>query len=355
MNKLVYSALAITLCSVPGIASDNWSSLDQELNSLSASLQAQNQGGPKLGGWLRSAFRSSSDLQTGGSDIQGFELNDARIEITGDAGNTYSYKISFGVETGTAVLKDAYAKWEIANGVNGKMGRYKVAFFQSSLIPESRLLFIHRSALGDIFSSRDEGFEISGEFEQIQYQVGVQNGTDGQGDEYRFTARVRADLMGNGTGKTEGAYGSGDETNLSAAVAWQDEGSLDDGMVLGAEVQMTSGPFSVAGEAADFDEGTAGAFGITNGILDQWGIVGGDVADTTPWGVTGSYMFTDMYEAAVRYEDADDTEDTTSIRVAVNRYVAGHDIKWTVEWQTVDTDNAIDDFDVLGLGLALSF
>jgi hypothetical protein len=33
----------------------------------------------------------------------------------------------------------------------------------------------------------------------------------------------------------------------------------------------------------------------------------------------------------------------------------GHDIKWTGEFRTVDTDNAIDDFDVFGLGVTLSF
>lgn len=356
MNKLVYSALAITLCSVPGLASDNWSALDQELNSLSASLTAQNQSGPKIGGWVISSFRASSDdaLQVGGNDLQGFTLDSARIEITGDAGSDYSYKVSFDLESGTASIKDAYAKWKIAEGVNGKMGRYKTAFFQSSMISENRLLFLERSALGDVFSTRDLGFEISGEFDTIQYWVGVQNGTDNAGDEHKFSARVRASLMGNGTGKVEGAYGSGDESNLSAALAWQDDGNVDKGTVIGLEVQMTSGPFSIAGEIADFDEGTAGAFGITNATLDQFGIVGNDVADTTPWGLTGSYMFTDMYEAAVRYEDADDDEDTSSIKVGVNRYVQNHDIKWQIEWQHVKTENAAGDFDILGVGLAVS-
>lgn len=355
MNKLVYSALAITLCSVPGIASDNWSTLDQELNSLSTSLQAQTQSGPKIGGWIISSFRASSDLQSGGNDLQGFQLDSARVEITGDAGNTYNYKLSFDFETGAAVLKDAYARWEIANGVNGKMGRYKTATIQSALIPDNRLLFLERSALGDLLNTRDLGFEVNGEFDMLKWAAGAQNGTDGQGDEHKFYGRLRANLMGNGTGNVEGAHGSGDDSSLSASIAWQDDGNIEDGTILAVEVQMTSGPFSIAGEAADFDKGTAGAFGITNGILGQAGIVGDDVADTTPWGVTGSYMFTDMYEAAVRYEDADDSEDTSSIKLGVNRYVQNHDIKWQVEWQTVKTDNAIGDFDVLGVGLAVSF
>lgn len=357
MNKLVYSALAMTLCSVPGLATDNWSALDQELNSLSASLSAQNQGGPKVGGWVISSFRASGDdaLQVGGQDLQGFQFDSVRIEISGDAGSDYSYKVSFDLDTGVGVLKDAYAKWMIADGIHGKMGRYKIAFLESSLTPDNKLLFLMRSALGDVFKSRDLGLEVSGEFDTVQWWAGARNGSDGQADEYEFSARVRANLMGSGVGRQEGAFGSGDESNLSTSVSWMDDGDFDNGTILGVEVQMTSGPFSLAGELVDFDNATGG-FGQTNPILDQWGIAtGGDVADTTPWGATGSYMFTEMYEAAVRYEDADDTENTTSIKLAVNRYVHGHDIKWQVEWSDVSTDNVADDFSALGVGLAVSF
>jgi hypothetical protein len=360
MNKLVYSALALSLCSVPGFASDNWASLDQELSSLSASITAQNQGGTKVGGWIITSFRASSDLQSGGNDLQGFQLDQARLEFTGDAGSDYSYKISAELMGGTASLRDAFAKFKIAEGINGKMGRYKIAFFQSALIAEPKLLFLERSGLGDIFARRDLGFELSGEFDPnnanaIRWYAGIQNGTDGQGDEHLISARIRATLMGNGPGMVEGAYGSSEDTSLAAGIAWADEGNLDDGTAIGFEVQLTSGPFYIAGEVADFDEGTGGAFGITNPVLSQWGIVGVDVADTTPWDVVGSYMFTDMYEAAVRYQDMDDDEDTTAWTAAINRYVQNKDIHWTVQWESVDTENAFGDFDVIGVGLTVAF
>jgi hypothetical protein len=356
MNKLVYSALAMTLSSAPVLASDNWSALDQELNSLSTSLSAQNQSGPKIGGWVISSFRASGDdaLQIGGNDLQGFQLDSVRLEVTGDAGSDYSYKVSFDLKSGTALIRDAYAKWKIAEGVNGKMGRLKASFFESGMVGNNRLLFLERTGLGDFFDARDLGIEFGGEFDTLNWSVTAQNGSDGQGDEHKFTARLRAALMGNGTGKQEGAYGSGDETNLSAGIAWMDDGNLDDGQVIGLETQLTSGPFSLAAEIADFDKGTAGVFGADNLLLGQFGIVGGDVADTTPWDVTGSYMFTDMYEVAVRYQDADDSEDTTAWTIGVNRYVQGHDIKWQAEYHHVTTDNASDDFDVIGIGLAVS-
>jgi hypothetical protein len=69
-------------------------------------------------------------------------------------------------------------------------------------------------------------------------------------------------------------------------------------------------------------------------------------------------MFTDMYEAAVRYEDADDTDDTTAWSAVVNRYVQGHDIKVQVQYTTIDSDASATspgDIDFWGVGLSLSF
>ena len=357
MNKLVYSALAMTLCSVPALASDNWSALDQELNSLATSLTAQNQSGPRIGGWVISSFRLSGDdaVQVGGNDLQGFQLDSVRLEVTGDANADYSYKVSFDLKDGTATIRDAWVKFKIAEGFNGQMGRLKAAFFQSGLASNNRLLFLERSGLGDFFDSRDLGFQLSGEFDTLAWWASIQNGTDGQGDEHLFNARLRASLMGNASGNVpEGAYGSSDENNLAASIAWRDDSNIDKGTILGLEAQFTTGPFSLAAEIADFDKGTAGVFGTSNLILNQWAIVGDDIADTTPWDVTGSYMFTDMYEVGARYQDADDSENTTAWTIGINRYVQGHDIKWQLEWEHITTDNAAGDFDVIGLGLACS-
>ncbi len=109
MRKLVYSAVALTLVSVPGFASENeWSSLDQEINSLSSSLSAQNTPGPKIGGFMRSSFRYSNSKDAlnstppGSEKESGFKLDKIRIEITGDVGNDYSYKVSFDLASGSA-------------------------------------------------------------------------------------------------------------------------------------------------------------------------------------------------------------------------------------------------------------
>ncbi len=362
MNKLVYSAAALTLVSAPGVASENeWSSLDQEIASLTSSLNTQNTG-PKVGGWIISSWRFSDDIDADPStpssdDENGFQLDQARLEVSGDAGSGYSYKISVelaesetisasGVDTNgdtftfttstgqLATLKDAYATWKIGDMVTGKMGQFKQPFLRSGLVSDNKLLFLERTLLGELFSGRDLGIMFSGQFDTIDWHVAAQNGTDGIAEEYLFTGRVTANLMGAGVGKVEGAYGAGEETNLTAGVAVSDDGAFSDGMALAGEVAMTTGPFALAAEIVDLDT---------------------DIGDATPWDVTGSYMFTDMYEVALRYEDVDDSDNTTLWRVGVNRYTQGHDIKWMAQFASSDSDLAALEVDEFALGLVVSF
>jgi hypothetical protein len=375
MIKLVYSALALTLVSVPGIASENeWSSLDQEIANLSSSLSAQNTSGPKVGGWVISSIRMSDDVDTGEVDDDGdpkdqlgFQLDTVRLEVTGDAGSDYGYKISFdfvdgdfdedlippglndlqeriftsqfipgGTTAGGASIKDAYATWKIGEAVSGKMGRFKPHFLRSSSgVSDNRLLFLQRTVIGEAFSGRDIGLQFSGNFDTIGWAISGTNGSDGAAEDFLFCGRLEASLMGAGASKVEGAYGAGEGTNLTAGIAALDDGDVEDGMALGIDMAVTAGPFSAAAEIADLDE---------------------DIGDATPWDITLGYMFTDMYEVAARYEDFDDDDgDTTRITAGVNRYVQGHDIKWQLQFITQDSDTDAFDADQFGLGLALSF
>src|SRR5689334_17317709 len=87
MNKFVYSAIALTAVSASAFATDNgWVSLDQEINNLNASLSAQNATGPKVGGFIRTRWSSTSDVvePVSGNDVQGFSLDNVRVEISGD-------------------------------------------------------------------------------------------------------------------------------------------------------------------------------------------------------------------------------------------------------------------------------
>lgn len=359
MKKFAYGALALAAVGAAGQATDTgWSGLDQEINSLSASLATQNTTGPKVGGYIITALDYEADppgitgdlngdgdtVDAGegvafeGDDTLGWDFRNIRLQVSGDLGQDYSYKVSFDLADGTAVLKDAYVDWKITDGIKGRWGQYKIPFVRSGLISKQKLLFLQRTAIGDRLGTRDLGFTVSGQFEMVNFWINAQNGVDGITKDMFYNARVTFDVMGDGVAMLEGAYGAGDAVGLVVGGAIGEDSGLDDGMIWAIEAALTSGPFSVAAEMADFDE---------------------DLGDNTPWDATASFMFTDQYEVAFRYEDYDTSENETSYGIGVNRYVAGHDIKWTLQWMHLDTDEesgGIDfDRDQVSLGLTVGF
>lgn len=359
MKNLPYSFLALIALGVAGRASDTgWSGLDQEIDNLSASLQEKAPTGPKVGGYIMTSLDYEGDppiagvdanddgdfadvgdtAPTEGDDTLGWRFRFVRLEVTGDLGQDYTYKVSFEMSSGTAVIRDAFANWKITDGIQGRWGRYKVPFVRSAMLPDTKMLFLQRTNIANKFATRDLGFQVLGSFDKLAFFVNAQNGTDGVTKDMFYNARLSFDLLGDGMTMQEGAYGAGDALELVVGAAIGDDSGLDDGVRWAADAFMTAGHFAVAAEIADF---------------------GADVGDNTPWDATASYLFADNYEAAVRYEDYDTVDDETSYSVGVNRYVAGHTIKWTLQYQRIDTDlesGGIDfDHDQVALGLTVVF
>ena len=94
MKKLVCSAIALSMTSAAGLASgSDWSTLDQEVQALTASISSsQDGGGMQLSGMIRSYYASSSDIIIAGEDLGGFTLENARVGISGERGD-YSYEV----------------------------------------------------------------------------------------------------------------------------------------------------------------------------------------------------------------------------------------------------------------------
>lgn len=381
MNRLVYGALAGAVIASTGSASENeWLSLDQEIEALSSSL-SQTGGGPEWFGWIRSSWRYSSDLSnpgiTGGNNnLSGFQFDSVRLGVIGEVGG-YGYKLEYdfgnnfgfipgpqgGPYPGGVIdgVLDAYVHTKLGEQVTFQMGNFRQPFLRSSQISRDSLLFLDRSGLGEIFAQRDLGAMFSGSFETVNWYLSAQNGADGQNDNYRFTGRIDVDLLGGGVADVEGAYGATDETALSVGLAAADEGSLENGVHWAVDAALTTGPFAAGGEFVSFDDGDPALApnDFPLGIPIQGGILGVGVQDSTPWNLYASYLFTDMYEAGIRYEDADDAADSTAISVVVNRYSQGHDIKWQAQYTTIATDavtaQSNGDIDWFGFGLTLSF
>ncbi len=173
----------------------------------------------------------------------------------------------------------------------------------------------------------------------VRFWLNVQNGSDGIVKDMFINARVTMDIMGEGVPLIEGAYGAGDAIGMTIGGAIGDDTGLDDGMRWLLEAAFVTGPFSFAAEVADFDA---------------------EVGDNTPWDATVSFLFTEQYEVAGRYEDYDDGEaNTTAYTLGLNRYVSGHDIKWTLQYQRIDTDAEVAgiafDRDLVSVGLTVAF
>ena len=120
------------------------------------------------------------------------------------------------------------------------------------------------------------------------------------------------------------------------------------GVVAGTNV------YSFSGEVTDYDDsGYSSSSGVTG--KSQGGNEFG-LGNTTPFAVAGTYMLTpDTWEVGVRYQDFDDEENTDLIEVAVNHYMEGHDLKWTLQYSTSNSDEGDLEIDLITLGLTAGF
>jgi len=357
MNKFVTSALALTAASglsFAGPGSEEWAGLDRDIENLASSFAPQG-GGFAVDGFLISSYDNSSDIQVGSNDLGGFSVRNARANLQGMVGD-YGVFISFDAGSdplgfgtllnrllpgsssgsGTAALLDAYGTFSIGDQVNGQVGQFRPPFLWSSQLDEDKFVLLNRTVNGAIWAMRDTGVMFNGTFEQIGWWVSAQNGSDSVGDELAFTGRVDFDAMGTGAGTQEGAYGASDESSLTVGVAFHDDGNLNDGAAIAGDAVFSIGAFSAQAEIVDYDQ-------------DYFG------SEMTPFSVTASYMVSpEEYEIAVRFEDLDDSDDTTVITGGVNRYVAGHDAKWGINYSTTQSDDSNLEVDVISVGLTLS-
>ena len=63
----------------------------------------------------------------------------------------------------------------------------------------------------------------------------------------------------------------------------------------------------------------------------------------------------DTWEAGLRWQDFDDGSDTTSVSAVLNRYVAGHDAKWTLQVDDAQSDDDTLDATTVALGVTVGF
>jgi len=373
MKKTICRALAIVIASslaYAGSESEEWLSLDKELAKLNSSLVPQGGGAMEINGFIRSSYVNGQDLAA--EDTGGFSIDNARLIVHGSVGD-YGYYVSlegsnapqfYDVAAGPGLIEveditgmgdqvgvlDAFGSWNINDQIALRMGQFRPQVLHSSQLDPSNLLFIDRTVQGLTFAGRDIGVEISGTFDQLSWWIGAQNGQDNMTDELAYYARAEFEAMGEGWGDVQGAFGAPEDNCLTIGAAFYSDQTMDDEDwdIISVDAGWTGSGFSASGEFVNYAED----------IFD-----GG--SDSSQWNATLAYLFAPEWEGAVRYEDLTEDnilgQEAQLITVGINRYVSGHDVKWSLNWTDINysasasSDDVGDDTAVIQLGLTVGW
>jgi hypothetical protein len=327
-----------------GSAADDhgeWTALDREIAALAQSTpEAATSDGIRVDAVLRTNYAWFDESPTPAvEDYSGFALDNVRPRIDGTIGD-YSFQIEIEAQSGTAVVLDAYAAWNVSEAVHLTMGRFQPAFLRSALVDPENLLFVLRTLPAQLLQQRDEGLQLAGRWGNFLVRGSLENGADGVGDDYAYTARVDWDVLGGGVRLVEGAYGSGRDACLTVAAAYHDDANADDeGDIAAADAALTLGRFALSGEWMQVGEDPA-----------FWG----DFSDTNPFAAMASFMIDpERWEVAIRYEKFDADDELAAWTLGINRYVAGHDVKWVLNVADVSADRDDQDGAAVALGLTV--
>jgi len=380
MNKILFSALATSVVGASGFASDTeWSELDRELAAYNTAPLTQESTGPYMSGWWIGSISSSGGLDAGADPVTnpatedqlGTGVNAGRVNLHGDLGENYSFKLGFdffdtaelwnsgytdanndGDEDdgeskdalpGSAGITDAYVNIGFAEGVSVTIGGFRPTVTMSNNIDRNHTLFVGRSAIGTAYAGRDAGLGLNFGWDRINAQITYMNGSDELSDEAAYTAHADMDILGSSSGY-EGAYGAAEGMNLNVGVTYGEDGAVDESDYFAVYANLVTSGFSLSGEMLSNGEGTTTRLG----------------KDNSPYVATAGYMFNEQYEVALRWTDFDDDDDTNRMDLGLNYYVQGHDLKWQLNFssgssdvETTDNKNYIDS--QIALGLAVGF
>jgi hypothetical protein len=335
-------AAALTLSGFAVASETDYSSFDRDIEALVSGRLADN-AGPQISGKVQVIYENSSDVAVGANDLGGFDVNRARIVVSGERqGYGYTIQVDFASAT---ILKDAFIDIPI-NNFSARVGMFRAAFSRNASNSSSKLFFINRTEVGQLFDDRDTGAMFHGNMDQLSFFLSLMNGTDGRGDELATVIRVAFNFMGAGIGNIEGAFGGPDELSGTAAISMFDDGEATDGSSTLIEAHVANSQYSAGLEL--FDADNAGVTAAPGASLAS--------DDATAMVLYGTYMLTpDQWEIGARFQDLDDANDTTLMEIGVNRYLDGHNLKYSLGYRSISSDNAALEADILQFQLQVAF
>lgn len=329
--------------------------LDNHSENLQAALAGGSTGPVNVGYLLRTSYASSGDTlfaPGAGQDLGGFRTQDASLWFQGTIGG---YEVFLRTDASDATdwplpslaagqiggvnLRDAWAKAPIAEGVSLYFGNFRCPVVNSGMLDEGKLLMIDRTRIGQFFDVYQAGAAVVADVENFHLKLAAQNGGDGSADELGIVARAEY-KVGEGAKQREGALGAEGFDATFGLGYFQDRGMGNEFEAYIADAYATYEQFSLHAELVDMG-GDLAAMTVGN--------AGGESA--TPYSATLGFRINNEFELAVRYQDLDDTNDTTQIGGGFNYYIAGHAAKWQVNVSQFDND--ADDGVLVQVGLSL--
>ena len=365
MNFLTLGAMALSLTGPTADEAQNqgdWQGLDQEIQNLATSLQGES--GVNISGYTVIRWDYSGDVSPGGvpvgaTDLSGFNVQNARISITGEVGD-YGFKIqpdfaATSISATSSLLRDAKVWWNFGDNFKLTVGQYKVPFSRRFLTSSNKKAFLDPNlyqimytaagppiagAAPSLISIRDQGLMVGGAMDMFDWDISVSNGGDSTSEKYMIAGRVAVHVMGGGAPTYEGGYGLGDESAMTIGAAYMNDGSLAAGKSSWTlDALWAMNPFTVGASVVGFGKG------YTTDAMSQ-----------TSWDIYGTYMFTpNEWELALKYEMVDDFADTKAFTIGVNWYLYGPDSKWQLNYKNLTRSSGFADGGVIEAGLVLSF
>jgi hypothetical protein len=331
MKTILFSAAALSFTGAALANGGEWSALDREVETLASSLVDNHEG---------IAFSGYADiwyLNSGDDDVSGFLINNARIMAEGGSDGFGAY-IEYAFDLNA--LLEGYVTQELG-GMKLTAGRTRFVTTATSAEHERDMTFMNRSWIGNTYTGRSEGVQLSGGEGGMNWNVGISNGSDDIVDDYQISAHVDAEIGG---GMAVGAtYTQDDFTDSDAFIidfSWSGEG-------MGVAAEIAS--LSENGSAVPFDalglggfDGSIGVAVLNTGFAQTLAAA----ADITPFAVCAHFDVGGGNTLAARYQDADiDNADVIDIAYGMGNY--------TIQYSMYG--EAAGDSDVILAGLQVGF
>lgn len=340
--------LALPTCALqapaPASAGDAWRELDA---SIAALAQGDAASGRTFGGLVRAFVASADDdVTSGGDDVSGFDLEDVDVFFELEE-EQFSVRVSAELDDGNLGLEDGYARYRYSQALQLAVGQFKPRVVRSGSVQPGGLLFRERTFLGALFDVWDLGAELGGHYDQFDYWLAVTNAENGSESDHFWSVRGEWTLYEDPWADVEGAHGAPNYLrSLLGAFLFGDVAlSSSDGGGYGVDFALTFGPYSFHAEWAHVDDAFVRPADVTVGPPL---VLGGDAS---PLSATISRCLGTDWEGALRWQEADDADDTSGWSAAIDWFPGDGPLRWIADATRIEDD--LDEGWILSLGIAI--